>query len=80
MSQEGTPIKVGVLVYSHPSLFGLAQLKPQPILDSYPRDFNWEGFHLQNLASLYNDSASMVGEVAKWRLIDDGAGGSDFKF
>jgi hypothetical protein len=40
-------------------------------MDSYPRDFNWRGVVLDDLAGLYeNMSHSMVAEVAKWRLLD----------
>jgi hypothetical protein len=68
-SQQLTGVNVALLGMG---MFGTRVLL-QPIADSFPRDFDWPGYTLYNLADLYpGTSKTMVLEVAKWRLIDQG--------
>jgi hypothetical protein len=79
--QGGTGLNTFVAVRSTSpvadAVFGTSDgFKRQPILDSYPRDFRWQGYKMLDLADLYpGTSHDMVREVAKWQLLDDGRGG-----
>jgi len=64
-------------------LFNLSDwFTPQPLADSYTRDFNWEGYTLLDLADLYPETSdAQVKEVAQWKLLDEwGTGGCTWEY